>query len=717
MRIRWKILIVLLSIALIPIMLMRWNAQRSMQKMGNDLATIARDALINKASLELRIIVEEHSRVLRREKDLIEMALRVQVSELEKRFASDNYPDTMNSRNQVTTDRPDKPFFRPPAKRFTVMGNGDFRPLAVNYDRQSFRLASASKKGSLDIYKILSSMVPVYRSLATMHPDLIFWQLTVLEDGTQTVYPALATPHLPMMYNAQATQWYRRTLDKKGMSWSLPIPDAFTRQFNFVVSAPIHEPDGTFLGATAIAVPVNALLQEDEHFQYLSDNIQSLLIRPEMQSPEERSRIRIIARQRKTEERHHHWWAILEDNWLETKDEILLETIAKDLQNQRTGVIEMVYEGEESLMAYGCIDEYCTALLLIVPKADLVAEAVSMENYVHARVDEQIKITGFLLAGVIAIVSLLAFLISGSITGNIRKLVAAARSIAAGNFRTRTGITSGDEMGELGRTFDQMVPALEERVKIKQALDVAMEVQQNLLPQEMPRTAGLDIAARSIYCDETGGDFYDFMDVCCQENKVVGLAVGDVTGHGISAALLMATTRAFLRSRVIQPGTITDVITDVNNLIAKDTEETNQFVTLFYLEINRRESTMTWIRAGHDPAIIYDPVTDRFDELRGEGLSLGIDRTYQYTANTTNSLAEGQVIVIGTDGVWEAQNPSGEMFGKERLKDLVRNNHKARSEEILSSIVESITEFQAETRPADDVTLAIIKVEEETADP
>lgn len=717
MRIRWKILIVLLSIALIPIMLMRWNAQRGIQKMGSDLATIARDALIHKASLELRIIMEEHSRVLRREKDLIEMALRVQVSELEKRFADAHHSDRLNSWTQVTTERPSQSFYRPPVKRFKIMGNGEFRPLTVNYDRQSFRIPSGSENKPADVYKLISSMVPVYRSLATMHPDLIFWQSTVLEDGTQTLYPALATPHLPMMYDSQATQWYRQTRTSNRISWSLPVPDAFTRQFMFVVSAPIHTPEGTFLGVTSIAVPVSVLLQEDEHFQYLSDNIQSVLIRPEARTTNKNSGIRIIARQHRLEKRHHHWWAALADDWLETDDEMLLKTMATDLQNQRTGVIEMVYEGKESLMAYGCIDEYCTALLLIVPKADLVAEAVSMEDYVHARVDEQIKITGFLLAAVIAIVSLVAFLISGFITGNIRKLVDAARSIAAGDFQTRTGITSGDEMGELGRTFDRMVPALEERVKIKQALDVAMEVQQNLLPQEMPRTAGLDIAARSIYCDETGGDFYDFMDFCCRENKVVGLAVGDVTGHGISAALLMATTRAFLRSRVMQPGAITEVITDVNNLIAKDTEETNQFVTLFYLEINRGESTITWIRAGHDPALIYDPSTDRFDELLGEGLSLGVDRTYQYTANTTKSLAAGQVIVIGTDGVWEAQNPSGEMFGKKRLKDLVRRNHQARSEEILSSIVESIREFQAETRPADDVTLAIVKVEEVTADP
>jgi sigma-B regulation protein RsbU (phosphoserine phosphatase) len=717
MRIRWKILIVLLSIALTPIMLMRWNAQRGMQKMGNDLATIARDALIHKASLELRIIVEEHSRVLRREKDLIEMALRVQVSELEKRFAGAHYPDILNSRNQVSSGKPDQPFYRPPAKRFTVMGNGRIRPLSVSYDRQSFRLPSGSPNKPSDVYKSISSMVPVYRSLASMHPDLIFWQLTVLEDGTQTVYPALATPHLPMMYDSLATQWYRQARENKRISWSLPIPDAFTRQFIMIVSAPIRAPDGNYLGATAIAVPVNALLQEDEHFQYLSDNIQSVLIRPESKSPGENPGIRIVARQRRLEDRHHHWWAALSDDWLKTDDEILLNTMAKDLQNQRTGVIEMMYEEKESLMAYGCIDEYCTALLLIVPKADMVAEAVSMENYVHTRIDEQIKITGFLLAGVIALVSLVAFLISGSITGNIRKLVAAARSIAAGNFQTRTGITAGDEMGELGRTFDQMVPALEERVKIKQALDVAMEVQQNLLPQEMPQTPGLDIAARSIYCDETGGDFYDFMDFCCRENKVVGLAVGDVTGHGISAALLMATTRAFLRSRVMQPGDITDVITDVNSLIAKDTEETHQFVTLFYLEINRRERQMTWIRAGHDPAIIYDPATDRFDELRGEGLSLGIDRTYKYTANTTNSLTARQVIVIGTDGVWEAQNPSGEMFGKKRLKDLIRRNHQAPAEKILSSIVDSITKFQAETRTVDDVTLAIVKVEEKTAAP
>jgi phosphoserine phosphatase RsbU/P len=122
----------------------------------------------------------------------------------------------------------------------------------------------------------------------------------------------------------------------------------------------------------------------------------------------------------------------------------------------------------------------------------------------------------------------------------------------------------------------------------------------------------MDIAAKSLYCQETGGDFYDFIDVQRDNMTHTGIAVGDVTGHGLPAALLMATSRAFLISRLTQPGTIGQIMTDINRLVAKDTEETSQFVTLFYLEIEHEEKNFRWIKAGHDPAILYDSLSDKF---------------------------------------------------------------------------------------------------------
>jgi sigma-B regulation protein RsbU (phosphoserine phosphatase) len=301
---------------------------------------------------------------------------------------------------------------------------------------------------------------------------------------------------------------------------------------------------------------------------------------------------------------------------------------------------------------------------------------------------------------------------AGGTVSSIRDISRAADRVARGDYGDPLPVKTRDEVGELTRSFNTMVLQLEERIRLKEALDVAMEVQQNLLPTEMPRAKGLDIAGKSIYCDETGGDLYDFLEVCCRDSDQIGIAVGDVSGHGISAALLMATVRAFLRCRVTQRGGIAEIISDVNRLAAYDTRETSQFMTLFYIEINPGEQRLSWVRAGHEPAVFYDPATDKFEELHGKGVALGIDGNIGYHENVKTGLSGGQIILIGTDGLWESRNKSGEMFGKERLKVLIREHARSSSEEILTFIIDSLKAFQGSVKQEDDVTLVVAKLTE-----
>ncbi|NOQ19542.1 MAG: SpoIIE family protein phosphatase, partial [Desulfobacterales bacterium] len=115
------------------------------------------------------------------------------------------------------------------------------------------------------------------------------------------------------------------------------------------------------------------------------------------------------------------------------------------------------------------------------------------------------------------------------------------------------------------------------------ALELAEEVQQNLLPKEVPAIKGLDIAAKSIYCNKTGGDFYDFLNVAQNSAEKFNVVIGDVSGHGIAAGLLMATARALIRSRSAQPGTLSQIVTEVNRHLTLDVYETSRFMTLFSL--------------------------------------------------------------------------------------------------------------------------------------
>jgi sigma-B regulation protein RsbU (phosphoserine phosphatase) len=281
-----------------------------------------------------------------------------------------------------------------------------------------------------------------------------------------------------------------------------------------------------------------------------------------------------------------------------------------------------------------------------------------------------------------------------SIIQPVTDMMVLVRRVRKGYFRQKVRVVSNDELGVLGDGFNEMTEGLIERDQIRQSLYLAEEVQQTLLPRENPKVDGLDIAATIVYCDETGGDYYDYLD----------------TGNGIPSALMMATARAFLRQRSVLPGTPADIVSDVNKQITRDFAESGGFMTLFYLSIDPVNRNLCWVRAGHDPAIFYDPETDRFDELRGAGLVLGVDAGRRYEQFQKTGLKPGQVIVLGSDGLWEARNPQGEMFGKKPIYQIIRQFPDGTAGEILTACFNRFNDFQGDRAPEDDVTLVVIRI-------
>ena len=249
-----------------------------------------------------------------------------------------------------------------------------------------------------------------------------------------------------------------------------------------------------------------------------------------------------------------------------------------------------------------------------------------------------------------------------------------------------------------------------ERDQLRHSLELAREVQQKLLPKENPGIAKLDVTGKSIYCDETGGDYYDFIDIKNNSSEKLGFVVADVVGHGISSALIMASVRSALRQRLAMPGSISQVITDVNCQMAGDLSDSSQFVTLFYLVVDPARQTLEWVRAGHEPAILYDPVTDNFSELQGPGMALGLDKHFEYEKNQKENVSKGSTVVLATDGVWEARNKGGQMFGRTAVYDIIRNNSAASADEIMEAIFSQIQKSRKALKPEDDLTLVVVKV-------
>jgi sigma-B regulation protein RsbU (phosphoserine phosphatase) len=297
-----------------------------------------------------------------------------------------------------------------------------------------------------------------------------------------------------------------------------------------------------------------------------------------------------------------------------------------------------------------------------------------------------------------------------SIIQPITDMMVLVRRVRKGHFKQKVRVVSNDELGVLGDGFNEMTEGLIERDQIRQSLYLAKEVQQTLLPRENPKVDGLDIAATIVYCDETGGDYYDYLDTSKTYPASFTMAIGDVSGHGIPAALMMATARAFLRQRSMLPGTAADIVSDVNHQITRDFEESGGFMTLFYLSIDPLNRSLCWVRAGHDPAIIYDPAIDKFDEFRGAGMALGVDADWRYEQFQKTDLKQGQVIVMGSDGLWEARNPQGEMFGKEHIRQIIRQSPAATAGEILTACFNRFNVFLGDRAPEDDVTLVVIRI-------
>jgi len=186
--------------------------------------------------------------------------------------------------------------------------------------------------------------------------------------------------------------------------------------------------------------------------------------------------------------------------------------------------------------------------------------------------------------------------------------------------------------------------------------------------------------------------------------------VADVAEHGIPSAMLMTTVRAFLRQRLCLRDGLAEVITDVNRQLVRDVEDTGRFVTLFLADFDRHDMRLRWVNAGHDPAMVYDRNTDSFFELGRTGLPIGVTAAGGY-AEAQGDLSPGQVVVIGTDGIWEARNTRSEMFGKPLLRDIIRREAGAPAREILGAVLREVDTFCRPIPRADDITLVIIKVE------
>ncbi len=248
----------------------------------------------------------------------------------------------------------------------------------------------------------------------------------------------------------------------------------------------------------------------------------------------------------------------------------------------------------------------------------------------------------------------------------------------------------------------------EEALRVSAAqFRVAREIQSRLFPSDAPQLPGFDIAGVSFPADETGGDFFDYIPMA---NDTVGIAVGDVSSHGLGSALLMAETRAYLRALALAHNDVGEILTAANRLILSDAEGT-YFVTLFLGRLDPRRRTLDYAAAGHSAFLVE--ASGATTLLNSTSLPLGIEDELVVDHSPRLELLPGQTILICTDGIHEALSEDRQMFGTDRILEHLRLSHHRTADELITALHDDVQQFVGDGPQADDITAVAIKVEAE----
>jgi len=703
MRLRWKFFIVLLVASLVPMAVVTLLSQKASRELAKSISAQTQETLTEEARREIVSATVNYAMITGGAKTSLEFAVDLLSLEAERVLSlPEPQPDIIYFAEDFDnpTTAPDDVVLSPIHKKVTE--DGHLTPKLISNNHPSFFVPSTVDRA--DVRDDIARFTGLSSKLKTITNKLdhrLFWIYVSLESGVHLSFPGHGG--YPDTYDPRLQQWYLQAREVGELRWGQPVVDATTNQLILTASAPITKPDGSFAGVAAIDVLVPNILLESQITSQWSNNMRSFLVGLGSQSDERKQESWILSQERdrepgKTVELSDRGMSLL----AEDPD---FSELPRHITTKAVGSLEMPYREVDSFWAFSKIFPGLY-FVIVAPKSMVMelSDKVGAEFAGYTRGRTVISIAAAFI--IILLVAGLALYLSQANTKDIRTIVSGLKRLEQGDFSVRLGVEFKDERDQIVTTFNNIIPKLKEHLRMSSALGVAEEVQQSLLPNSDPTLGGFEIAGTSLYCEETGGDYYDFIQI---NEERLAVVVGDVSGHGVSSALLMATARALVMLRASMPGSIASIINDVNKYLSRDTSHTGNFMTFFYCELQAMSQEIRWVRAGHDPALMYKPDSDEFEELKGKGVSFGLDDTFEYE-EYQRRLEPDQVILIGTDGIWEMRNERGEMFGKEKLKAVIRKNSSATAKELLTIITETLENFCGSRQLEDDVTMVAIKV-------
>jgi phosphoserine phosphatase RsbU/P len=320
----------------------------------------------------------------------------------------------------------------------------------------------------------------------------------------------------------------------------------------------------------------------------------------------------------------------------------------------------------------------------------------------------------FLVVEIISVV--IGIVITRSITDAVRKLDRGTEFVKRGDFSNKIVVKSDDQLGALAASFNQMTEfvqqLIKERVKkerLERELEIAQEVQKRLFPDHAPQMQRMNLAGVCLPARTVSGDYYDFLPLSVHK---LGLAIGDICGKGISAALLMTNLQATLRSNVINlheqighngENSISLLIERLNNQFYSYTAD-NKFATFFYAVYDELRQSLTYCNAGHNPPLFFKQNTVQRLSAGGTVVGVFADTKYEQETIAVNS---GDLLIAYTDGIIESVNEYGEEFGEKRLIEVIQEHRGLTAEKMMQTIVDRVRSWSFSEERDDDMTLVV----------
>lgn len=560
---------------------------------------------------------------------------------------------------------------------------------------------------------LLRNMDIIFHQVVSADPNIAYTYIGT-DSGILQVYPE--AEGIPSSYDPRSRSWFTSAKTTGVGTWSDPYIDAGGRGLMVTYSVPVknaHSDLGWVVGTDVTIETINQKIITtqigDRSYAFLLDKDGDIIARPGLSANDSR-------------------WdeSFRSENLLESEN-AEFRSVATNMVAGKTGVEKVTISGEEKYVAYAPIKSTGWSVGIVIPLASITAPARATGAKISAVSEETgtqietsistMEIAFIAIFGIlIVIIALCSVWLARYITRPVRALKEGSSAIGKGNLDVEVNVNSGDEFEDLANSFNTMASDLKdhieelrrttaERERMARELELAKGIQQSFLPSSIPKIEGADLAAINLPAMEVGGDFYDFIPIT---KDTWGLAIADVSGKGVPAALFMALSRTLLRASATRNPTPVDAIVRANRLIAEDARS-GMFVTLFYALLDAKNHRLVYVNAGHNPPLLFPKDGKTVKLLKAEGIPLGVRDDMELQEQQV-ILEPGDVVVLYTDGVTEAMNENEDFFGDDRLADVVRENAVKSAQEILDAIRNAVLAFAGERPQYDDITLMVLKL-------